>query len=140
RRSLSIRCREYSRSSHGGGSPGKRTRAGSSGAHRLVPLRRAARARHGNARTIEMTKRFLILLIAVLAACTAKKGKPPEERVPVTVATVAQKAMPVQLRAIGNVLPLQTVAVRALVGGQLTTVWFREGDEVRRGETLFTID
>src|SRR5205085_2942398 len=30
--------------------------------------------------------------------------------------------------------------IRALVGGELTRVWFREGDDVRRGQMLFTID
>jgi multidrug efflux system membrane fusion protein len=87
-----------------------------------------------------MMKRILILSLALLAGCGGKKGKPPEERVPVTVATAEQRNMPVQLRAIGTVQPLQTVAVRALAGGQLTRVWFREGDEVRRGQMLFTID
>jgi membrane fusion protein, multidrug efflux system len=87
-----------------------------------------------------MTKRFLILLVVLLAACGGKKAKPPDERIPVTVATAQQKDMPVEIRAIGSVLPLQTVACRALVGGQLTRVWFREGEEVRRGQTLFTID
>lgn len=88
-----------------------------------------------------MMKRALILItIVLLGACGGKKAKPREERVPVTVAKAEAKDMPVQLRAIGNVLPLQTVAVRALVGGQLTRVWFREGDEVHRGEMLFTID
>ncbi|HEX7419675.1 MAG TPA: efflux RND transporter periplasmic adaptor subunit [Thermoanaerobaculia bacterium] len=87
-----------------------------------------------------MTKRFLILLVVLLAACGGKKAKPPDERIPVTVATAQQKDMPVEIRAIGSVQPLQTVAVRALVGGQLTRVWFREGEEVRSGQTLFTID
>ena len=31
-------------------------------------------------------------------------------------------------------------AVRALVAGQLQRVWFREGDDVHKGEMLFTID
>ena len=87
-----------------------------------------------------MTKRFLILTLILLAACGGTKPKPAEERIPVTVATAQQKDMPVQIRAIGTVQPLQTVAVRALVGGQLTRIWFREGEEVRRGQTLFTID
>ncbi len=87
-----------------------------------------------------MKNRTLIFCLAILCGCAGNKGKAPEERVPVTVATAQQKDMPLQLRAIGNVQPLQTVAVRALVGGQLTRVWFREGQEVRRGEMLFTID
>lgn len=87
-----------------------------------------------------MTKRFLILTMTLLAACQGSKAKPADERIPVTVAIAQQKDMPLQLRAIGTVQPLQTVAVRALVGGQMTRVWFREGDEVRRGQTLFTID
>ena len=88
-----------------------------------------------------MMKRALILTTAaLLAACGGDKAKPVDDRVPVTVATAQQKNMPVQLRAIGTVMPLQTVAIRALVGGQLTKVWFREGDEVHNGDMLFTID
>ena len=80
---------------------------------------------------------FVVLL---LAACSGTKQKPPEERIPVTVAVAQQKDVPLQIRAIGSVQPLSTVAVRALVGGQLTNVWFREGDDVARGQRLFTID
>jgi multidrug efflux system membrane fusion protein len=60
--------------------------------------------------------------------------------VPVTVAVAQAKDVPVQIRAIGNVQPLSTVAVRALAGGQLTLISFKEGDEVRQGQLLFTID
>jgi multidrug efflux system membrane fusion protein len=87
-----------------------------------------------------MMKRLFLLTFAILAACKGKQAKPADDRVPVTVALAQQKSMPVQIRAIGNVLPLQTVAVRSLVGGQLMRVWFREGDEVRRGQMLFTVD
>lgn len=82
------------------------------------------------------------LLFAALdfAACAAKKEKPHDEKVPVAVATAQQKDIPVQIRVIGSVQPVSTVQVRALVGGQLTRVWFKEGDEVRRGQMLFTID
>ena len=73
-------------------------------------------------------------------ADTARASRSARNAVPVTVATAQQKDMPVEIRAIGSVQPLQTVACRALVGGQLTRVWFREGEEVRRGQTLFTID
>jgi multidrug efflux system membrane fusion protein len=79
-------------------------------------------------------------VVLILAACSGTKQKPPEERIPVTVAVAQQKDIPLQIRAIGSVQPLATVAVRALVGGQLMNVWFREGDDVARGQRLFTID
>ncbi len=86
-------------------------------------------------------KKTLIAVIAVaLAACSGAKQKPVDEKVPVTVAVAESKDVPIQVRAIGNVQPISNVAVRALVGGQLQKVWFREGDDVHRGQMLFTID
>src|ERR1043166_9283968 len=86
------------------------------------------------------TAHFCLLLSAFCLACTQAKEKPPEEKVPVAIATAVQKDVPVQIRVIGNVIPVSTVQVRALVGGQLDRVWFREGDDVKRGQRLFTID
>jgi multidrug efflux system membrane fusion protein len=60
--------------------------------------------------------------------------------VPVTVAKVVAESVPVRLRAIGNVEAYTTVAVKARVDGQIVGVDFKEGDEVRKGETLFEID
>ena len=85
-------------------------------------------------------KKSLIIIITIFAACTGAKQNPAEEKVPVTVAKAEQKNVPLQIRAIGTVQPFSTVAVRALVGGELKRVWFREGDNVRKGQMLFTID
>jgi membrane fusion protein, multidrug efflux system len=79
-------------------------------------------------------------LLVLLAGCGGNKQKPPDERVPVTVAVAEQKDVPLQIHAIGNVQPIATVAVRALVAGQLQRVWFREGDDVRKDQLIFTID
>lgn len=76
----------------------------------------------------------------ILSACDKPKPKPPEERVPVTVAVAQMRDVPLQIRVIGSVQAISTVAVRAQVGGQLTQVHFREGQDVRRGQPLFTID
>ncbi|HWW60295.1 MAG TPA: efflux RND transporter periplasmic adaptor subunit [Thermoanaerobaculia bacterium] len=82
-----------------------------------------------------------VLMIALAAvACAEKKEKPRDETVPVTVAQVVQKDVPLAISAIGNVQPLSTVSVRALANGQLMRVWFREGDDVAAGQMLFTID
>jgi multidrug efflux system membrane fusion protein len=60
--------------------------------------------------------------------------------VPVSVAPVVSKTVPVRLRAIGNVEPYTTVAVKARIDGQIVAVHFKEGQQVRTGETLFEID
>ncbi len=76
-----------------------------------------------------------------LAACgnsRQQRGAPPA--VPVTAAKVVQKTVPVTFRAIGHVEAIQTVAVKARIGGELQKVWFTEGQDVAKGATLFTID
>ena len=48
--------------------------------------------------------------------------------------------MPVEVASVGNVEPISTVAVKAQVSGELLQVHFNEGDFVRKGQLLFTID
>lgn len=48
--------------------------------------------------------------------------------------------MPVEVRGIGAVEAYSTVAVKAQVAGQLRAVHFREGQDVRTGDLLFTLD
>lgn len=60
--------------------------------------------------------------------------------VPVVVVTAAQKSVPVQIRAVGNVEPYSTVAVKSQVTGVLQKAHFREGEDVKKGQLLFTID
>lgn len=79
-------------------------------------------------------------IVATLFGCAEKKEKVRDERVPVTVAMAEQKDVPVQVRSIGSVQPISTVAVRALVAGQLLRVGFHEGQDVSKGQLLFVID
>ena len=60
--------------------------------------------------------------------------------VPVVADSVTQKSVPLQLRAIGNVEAFSTVSVKSLVGGEVVRVNFAEGQEVKKGDLLFTID
>jgi len=62
------------------------------------------------------------------------------EAVPVEVAPVTQQDVPIQIKGIGNVEALTTVAVRSQVEGTLLTVGFAPGQEVKKGQVLFTID
>ena len=59
---------------------------------------------------------------------------------PVEVATVVQKRVPVQLRTIGTVQAYSTVTVKSRVAGQIMRVSFTEGQDVTRGALLFVID
>jgi multidrug efflux system membrane fusion protein len=56
------------------------------------------------------------------------------------VAVASQKDVPVEVQVIGNVEAYSTISVKAQVGGQLTSVYFQEGDYVKKGDQLFTID
>jgi multidrug efflux system membrane fusion protein len=60
--------------------------------------------------------------------------------VPVVTAHVVQKPMPITISVIGTVEPSQTVSVRAQITGELTNVAFTEGDDVRKGQLLFSLD
>ncbi|HEY5073045.1 MAG TPA: efflux RND transporter periplasmic adaptor subunit, partial [Pyrinomonadaceae bacterium] len=62
------------------------------------------------------------------------------EVVPVETALVTQQDVPIQLKAIGNVEALSTVGVRSQVEGILLRVAFAPGQEVKKGDLLFTID
>ena len=82
-----------------------------------------------------------LLLMILLYACSGGKAQPPKiEALPVSAAAVVQKAVPVQIRAIGNGEAYSTVGIKSQIGGVLTRVHFREGQDVSKGDLLFTID
>ncbi len=70
----------------------------------------------------------------------AAAGGRSREAVPVLVATAIQKAVPVQLRAVGNVEAYTTVAIKSQVTGVLMQAHFKEGQDVKKGQQLFTVD
>ena len=83
-------------------------------------------------------------LCGVLAACGHGEGangqKGGDPAVPVHVAVVRSEDVPTTIEGIGNVLPIQTVALKARVDGQIDRVVVRDGAEVRRGDVLFQLD
>lgn len=62
------------------------------------------------------------------------------EAVPVLVATAEQKAVPIQIRAVGNAEAFATVSIKSQVTGVLVKAHFKEGQNVTKGQLLFTID
>jgi multidrug efflux system membrane fusion protein len=85
-----------------------------------------------------------ILSLAILAGCSKKNsgsGGPrgPGGPVPVNVGEAVTKDIPFELRAIGNVESVASVGIKAQVGGELISVDFEEGQDVKKGDLLFTI-
>jgi multidrug efflux system membrane fusion protein len=60
--------------------------------------------------------------------------------IPVTPGVAEAKDMPVFVSGIGTVQAFNTVSIRSRVDGQITKVFFTEGQEVKAGEPLFQID
>jgi membrane fusion protein, multidrug efflux system len=60
--------------------------------------------------------------------------------VPVLMAKVQSKSVPVTIPAVGTAEPLTTVQIRAQITGQLSEIHFREGQDVKKGQLLFVID
>jgi multidrug efflux system membrane fusion protein len=94
--------------------------------------------------------RALIAAVTVaLAGCSAggetlassKSGSAgPSAAVPVAAATVVQKPMPITIDVVGTAEAYSTVAIRAQVTGELTSVHFNDGDDVAKGQLLFSLD
>jgi multidrug efflux system membrane fusion protein len=96
-----------------------------------------------------------LVLAAATAACSggeAKQRTPApgaaggggrggaNATVPVTVATVEQKSIPIEVQGIGTVIAATTVAVRSQITGEMMSVHFKEGEDVREGQLLVTLD
>jgi multidrug efflux system membrane fusion protein len=79
-----------------------------------------------------MNRAVVILRSLILAG-----GRPPA---PVVVASVEQRDIPVQIKAIGNVEAYQTVQIRSQVNGQIEKIFFKEGQDVHKGQLLFQLD
>jgi multidrug efflux system membrane fusion protein len=80
---------------------------------------------------------------AFLVGCSSQptvSQSVPMGPVPVTVAPVVVKSVPVEIRAIGNVEAFSTVSVKAQVAGTIEQAFFREGQDVKKGDLLFKLD
>ena len=95
--------------------------------------------------------RRLPLLAAIVAAglaggcgtTSAKKAQaagPVGAGVPVTVAQVVVKTIPLALRVIGNVEAYSTVAIKSQVSARVESVHFKQGQDVHKGDLLFLLD
>ncbi len=80
-----------------------------------------------------------------LAGCDSAKGKaaeapPPGGGAPITAAVVIDKAINETQEFSGRLEAVERVDIRARVGGFITSVNFKPGSEVKKGDVLFVID
>ncbi|HSM87781.1 MAG TPA: efflux RND transporter periplasmic adaptor subunit [Candidatus Limnocylindrales bacterium] len=90
-----------------------------------------------------LTAVAVLSVAAMLSACGSKEpvqAAKPQMAAPVKVAAIVSRTVPVQVKAIGNVEAMSTVSIKPQISGELTRVHFKEGDFVKKGQLLFTID
>jgi multidrug efflux system membrane fusion protein len=96
-------------------------------------------------------KRTVVIALGLLTVCAvaawrfaplggaATEAQPPP-LVPVTAGAAGTRDVPVYVEGLGSVQAFNTVTVKTRVDGQITKVFFREGQEVKAGDALFQID
>ncbi|HVN81697.1 MAG TPA: biotin/lipoyl-binding protein, partial [Terriglobia bacterium] len=91
---------------------------------------------------------FLVVAAAISSSCTdngargdsSRPAQPVSTGVPVLVGKVSQKTVPVEVHVIGNGEAYSTVQIKSQVEGRVERVYFTEGQDVKKGDLLFTID
>jgi len=86
---------------------------------------------------------LVLVLTASLASvsCSSKTSAVgPDLAVPVNVAKAVKKTVPIQLSAIGTAEAYSTVSIKGQVNAVLKEVHFKQGDFVKKGDLLFTLD
>lgn len=67
-------------------------------------------------------------------------ASPAPSAVPVEVATVVRRDVPVTLTGLGTVEPYNTVTIRSRIDGELQQVLFHEGQDIKQGDLMAVID
>src|SRR5215831_4496538 len=87
---------------------------------------------------------LIFILILLITGCSSEKAsavaKQQAQAAPVFVSKAVLKSVPIEIQAVGNAEAYSLVSAKAQIGGELTTVDFKEGAEVRKGDRLFVID
>lgn len=91
---------------------------------------------------MRVIKGLLLYLLLLLAgsACSGQGGQPPVKAYPVDVGKVIQENVPVYMEEIGNVYSFSTINVKPQVSGILLEAHVKQGQEVKAGDLLYTID
>ena len=81
----------------------------------------------------------LFILIIFTAGCSQKQPT-AKAAVAVTVGKVTTKSMPINLDSVGNVAAYNSVTILPQVTGQVANIHFQQGQNVKAGDLLITIN
>lgn len=81
-----------------------------------------------------------VAVASLLDACSRGDKAMQQPPVPVVVAEVTGKTLPFEIASIGTGQAYNTVAIRSQVGGVITRVHFKDGQQIKKGNPLFLID
>jgi multidrug efflux system membrane fusion protein len=77
---------------------------------------------------------------STVGAASVASASASARLIPVVVAPVAERDVPIYLEGLGNAVPLSTVMLKPQVDGRLVRVLFTEGQRVKKGDLLAEID
>jgi len=85
---------------------------------------------------------FFLGALTLVTSCSPSHVPKASPTSPVLVALAVVTNVPVQISPppVGHVLALSTVTIRSQIQGKISEVHFKEGQEVKKGDLLFTID
>jgi membrane fusion protein, multidrug efflux system len=104
---------------------------------------------------VRRDRRYLLVSLAILIAAlggyvgwqhratpkiAVAPASAPSPAIPVSVATVERRDVPIYLTGLGTVQAFNTVTVKTRVDGELIKVAFTEGQDVKAGDLLAQID
>lgn len=87
---------------------------------------------------------MILLLLGGLSACASSEAQSVkskgEQAIPVASIQASRQTVPLLVETTGTVQAYSTIALKSQIDGQLTGVYFREGQAVQKGGLLFRID
>lgn len=83
---------------------------------------------------------LIALVLLFIGGCSKKPAGNPNGGVPVTVAQVVQQTAPLDIKSFGTVEAFSTVEIKSQVTGILMKVHFVQGQLVKKGDVLLSID
>lgn len=83
---------------------------------------------------------FIFSLFTLLSSCHKKTAEKKIPAYPVRICIAEEKLSPIYIEALGHVQSINSVNIYSRIEGELTGVFFKQGQEVKQNDLLFTID